>query len=233
MGPKAPFQQTLAMWVVITGLVVTGACAITAIVTVQRFPGVAGEAKEILTIVLPVVGTWIGTVLAFYFGRENFEAGARETRRTLGQQALDNRALDAAISVDKIKSIDVADEAAANAKALSDIQTHLNNTGFHRVPVLTTDKKPIYVIHRQPLESFLLGGQAPANPTVQHLFNSANGKVIKEFVVVAESATLAEAKAAMEARKQCQDVFITRTGKHDSPILGWLTNNEIQRAASG
>src|SRR5512132_965473 len=34
-------------------------------------------AKYILATVLPVVAGWVGTVLAFYFGKENFEAGTR------------------------------------------------------------------------------------------------------------------------------------------------------------
>jgi hypothetical protein len=35
--------------------------------------------KDVLTIVLPLIGTWVGTVLAFYFSRENFVAAAQQT----------------------------------------------------------------------------------------------------------------------------------------------------------
>src|SRR2546421_6023138 len=34
-------------------------------------------AKYILATILPVVAGWVGTVLAFYYGKENFEAGTR------------------------------------------------------------------------------------------------------------------------------------------------------------
>src|SRR5436853_1792917 len=34
-------------------------------------------AKYILATVLPVVAGWVGIVLAFYYGKENFEAGSR------------------------------------------------------------------------------------------------------------------------------------------------------------
>jgi hypothetical protein len=34
-------------------------------------------AKDLLTMLLPVVGTWVGTVLAFYFGKEQLEAANR------------------------------------------------------------------------------------------------------------------------------------------------------------
>lgn len=236
------FQERLAVWVVVSGIAISGLCAITAIVAVgfQSTTGmvqVAQAARDILTILLPVIGTWIGTVLAFYFGKENFEAGARETRLTLGQR-LDSKAMDAAIPVDKIKSIDVADDAAAKALPLDKIDTHLKTIGFARTPIFTTSKVPLYVVHRQPLDSFVAQHAKANKPltglTLKDLLDSTEGAVVKEsFVTVPESATLAEAKAAMEAVKSRQDVFITRTGKADSPVVAWLTNNEIQRASAG
>ena len=33
--------------------------------------------KYVFGVLLPVIGTWIGTVLAFYFGQVNFEAASR------------------------------------------------------------------------------------------------------------------------------------------------------------
>lgn len=233
------FQERLATWVVVSGIVISGLCAITAIVAVgfKDTENVAKAARDILTILLPVIGTWIGTVLAFFFGRENFEAGARETRLTLGQR-LDSKAMEAAIPVDKIKSIDVADDAAAKALTLDKIDIHLKAIGFARTPIFTTSKLPLYVVHRQPLDSFL-AQQAKANKpltglTLKDLLDSTEGAIVKEsFVTVSESATLAEAKAAMEAVKSRQDVFVTRTGKADSPVVAWLTNNEIQRASAG
>ena len=34
-------------------------------------------AKYVLGVLLPVIGAWVGTVLAFYFGQVNFEAASR------------------------------------------------------------------------------------------------------------------------------------------------------------
>ena len=33
--------------------------------------------RLVFTTVLPLIGTWVGTVLAFYFSRENFESARR------------------------------------------------------------------------------------------------------------------------------------------------------------
>lgn len=47
--------------------------------------------KDVLTIVLPLIGTWVGTVLAFYFSRENFVAAARQTADLVRQLTPEQR----------------------------------------------------------------------------------------------------------------------------------------------
>ncbi len=47
--------------------------------------------KDILTIILPLVGTWVGTVLAFYFSRENFVAAAKQTADLVRQLTPEQR----------------------------------------------------------------------------------------------------------------------------------------------
>ena len=41
---------------------------------------------------------------------------------------------------------------------------------------------------------------------------------------VSEKATVADARAAMTAKKDCNDVFVTPTGKVEERAIGWLTN---------
>jgi hypothetical protein len=233
---KGPFQQRLATWVVVSGLAVVGLCGTVAIIYAKD-EITAQAAKDILTILLPVVGTWVGSVLAYYFGKENFEAGARQAMQAAGQK-LSERAMKFAIPVNQIKALSYADAAAAGQATLASIDAHLTANKFFRTPILTNNKEPLYVIHRQPLDSFLVqvsrGGGNITTATLDALIKDLTfgAQVQGSAVTVPESATLADAKTAMEARKDCQDVFITSTGKANSPILGWLTNNEIQRAAS-
>lgn len=237
-GPE--FRDTLAQRVITWGMAVTAAMAITAIVAVVRGDEKTGAlAKDILTLVLPVVGTWIGSVLAFYFARENFEAAARETRLSLGQK-LGRPASSAGIPIDKIKYLGLRAGEGAEAVKLADIRAHFDKySNYYRVPILADTKAVRWVVHRQPLDGFFAeeGTKTEgkiAEPTLKDLLESKHGKQIdRGFVVLAENATLAEAKAAMEARPGCQDVFLTRNGRADEPITAWLTNNEIQRNAQG
>ena len=51
------------------------------------------------------------------------------------------------------------------------------------------------------------------------------------FAVVKEDVNLAICKQAMDLIQGCQDIFVTKNGKRDEPILGWLTNVMIAEKA--
>jgi len=53
--------------------------------------------------------------------------------------------------------------------------------------------------------------------------------VVKSISFIAENATLGQAKQVMEETPNCQDVFVTATGNPIEPIIGWLTNVDIQK----
>ena len=89
-GPNGDtqFRFNLARWIVVFVFSVTGLIGITALVAavVKAAPGEAfGSVKDILGILLPVLSAWAGTVFAFYFGRESFEAAARSTAALVKQ----------------------------------------------------------------------------------------------------------------------------------------------------
>ena len=51
------------------------------------------------------------------------------------------------------------------------------------------------------------------------------------FATVSESATLADAKQKMKETPNGQDVFVTKRGTKNEPVLGWLTNVRIAEHA--
>src|SRR6201996_9802097 len=65
------FRERLAVIVLVVSVLAVGVLTGIAI-QVDR-----NQAKDILTVILPMVGTWVGTVLAFYFGKEQLEAATR------------------------------------------------------------------------------------------------------------------------------------------------------------
>jgi hypothetical protein len=245
MATPAPFQERLAIRVVIWGagfVAVYSAAAVIAVALTGDGTKTAETAKDILNAVLPVVGTWIGTVLAFYFGKENYRAAAEETRLSLGQH-LSKPAINFALKLADFAatSISVPDRAAAKILTLTSIKQSMGN--FYRVPVLNNLNAPLFVIHRQPVDSFrdaqsqapkLLAAPAVANLTLADLLNDPveGPRVQNSYALIPESATLADAKTAMATRSPCQDVFITKNGRDGEAVIAWLTNNDIQQAAS-
>ena len=50
------------------------------------------------------------------------------------------------------------------------------------------------------------------------------GALIKANGFVAKTATVADARSVLAAVDNCNDVFVTDTGKPDERAIGWLTN---------
>jgi len=238
MTTPNPFQERLANRVVIWGtgfVAVYSATAVIAVALTGDGPATAETAKYILGTLLPVVGTWIGTVLAFYFGKENYRAAAEETRLSLGQR-LSKQALAEAIPGTSIKFYGVKDDAETLGVTLDKLRADFARIDpYYRLPLMTPDGAVLYILHRQPLDSFL-ADQCPKlakDLTFGDLLASAQGERVRNAAeFVSKVATLGEAKSRMEAKPHCQDVFVTENGKSTEKVLGWLTNNAIQEAAT-
>ncbi len=71
-SPNGSSRSVLAYGILIfSGLAIAGSAVMAIIVD-------RGNAITIVNIVLPVITSWVGTILAFYFGRENFEAANQQ-----------------------------------------------------------------------------------------------------------------------------------------------------------
>jgi hypothetical protein len=197
------------------------------------------QAKEILTMILPMIGTWVGTVLAFYFGKEQLEAATRSVTAIARELTPE----------EKLRSIKVTEKMIPRSAAyvvkdepgklnLLDALDSLDKAKRgNRLPILTSDEKPRYVIHRSTIDRFIAKAAA-AGKNVEELKRLTLDDLLKDpdfetplrntFAMVPESATLADAKHFMESFPSCQDVFITRNGTSNEPVSGWLTNVMIE-----
>jgi len=112
-----------------------------------------------------------------------------------------------------------------------------------RIPVLNHADVPICVIHQSLLYKFLADRSIDAVKAKQAFdaerytladFLAAPG--MKELVqdslaYVPQGAMLSDAKERMERIRICQDIFVTEHGQAGEPVLGWLTDAEVRRAA--
>ncbi|WP_420129949.1 hypothetical protein [Longimicrobium sp.] len=121
---------------------------------------------------------------------------------------------------------------------LMDLVQELEDRGLNRVPILTAEEHPLYIIHRSMIEKHIvaslkapLPGKGPQDLTLADLLAHQGMRDLFEngFVAVKKNATLAEAKSAMVARPGCSDVFVTTGGTRTESVVGWLTNVDIVR----
>src|SRR6478609_9366376 len=114
---------------------------------------------------------------------------------------------------------------------LLDLVKELKDQGKNRLPLLDNKQRAKYIIHRSKIEEFIVSNLTTAPTlTMKNLLANDEMRSMFEttFVVVSEKATLEEAKAAMRKVRDCRDIFATAAGKRDEPVLGWLTNVDVE-----
>jgi len=212
--------------------------------------------KELFGILLPVIGTWIGTVLAYYFSKENFEAASKSVSAMVSQvTSTDEKLQELKVSdimlkpndftLKKVESFDKFQEC-----KIADLILDMENSESERMVILERDtSKFLFLIYRSTLERFELGyrngtitlkdGTTPdaKELTIKDMFQSTfllAAKILEltnsePFLPI--SSTLAQVRQKMQEKTVCQDVFITKTGSKDEGVEGWITDYMIVEKA--
>jgi hypothetical protein len=240
-GPSdTSFRHWIALGITIVGVFGVVALGWIAIQTASS-PGAttSNVAREVLGTVLPVIGTWVGTVLAFYFGNENFAVASRASASLVSQlspaQRLQSKSVSDPNVMIPLASMFYETGPAANVN-LSKARNDLKAAGKgDRIPVLDANKWPLLVVHLSTIDKYmtdqaLKGTQNLSALTLQDMLNDPQiaKALAASFATVKQTATLADAKAAMDAFDTCQDVFVTATGSSKEPVIGWITNTIIE-----
>jgi len=202
--------------------------------------------KYIFAAIVPVVAAWVGTVMAFYFGKENFKAAtdsvsqiARQftSQDKLGQTQVEKIGL----AIDDVNPLRLADNDTKDTVTLDKVETTMTpppGKPFERLPILTSKGAPFMVVHRSVLNDFLLKkkkadtNKSAADYKLSDLIADNNEWLESEsFATVAPSATAADAKNVMAQHAKCADVFVTADGTSASTVTRWITNVDLLQAA--
>jgi len=220
-------------------LVVIGLAAAILILLVSLAVFTAKErtetAKDVLNAVLPLIASWVGTVLAYYYSRENLSAATRNATEMAQQlsgaeklQVL--RVRDSMLPTERIDTMKVDD-----ATTLGAIVEFLRKRGRQRLPIFSEHGVVRFIVHLSTINAFISQCALERRPVDALTFGDliaepAHAELLRtSFGVVSETATLAEAKAALEQGRAREDVFITRSGGRDEPVVGWITDNDLVR----
>lgn len=203
----------------------------------------AKDAKVVFDSLLPVFGTWVGTLLAFYFSRENFEAATKSvTDIARGMSGTDKLgtilAREKMIRADQMATLPKDLQGKKDDEIMLDaVVTHLKGLKLDRLPLFADNKASAparCVIHLSNINTYLAG--SPAGRKLSDLLVDKDLDPVfkRSFSCIAQSCTLADAKSAMDNQSKalsplghCYDVFVTATGAETEPVIGWITNDII------
>jgi hypothetical protein len=233
------FKDKLAWWVF--GLSTLG---IMTVASIYAYKGNDNSSREIFSTLVPLFGTWVGTILAFYFSRENFREANEAVNRAFQQltpdQQLQQTSVKQVMKVrGAIRGLEISEGKSEADILVGDMQA-LISKGYGRVPIFGKGDVILYIVHESLLNKFIAEsavakpGFTLADATLSDfLAHSTGSETLKAWAsrkaFVKVSATLADARDAMLAAKGSQDVFITQNGKAEEPVQGWLTNTDITR----
>lgn len=210
----------------ITTIAILGITVLSLVVVANRDTGVIDRAQNVFNAVLPLFGTWVGTVLAYYFSRENFAAASDSTQelvRNLNEEKLQStRVADVMIKT-------IFSQNDLNTKA-SDVLKALSDKRHKRLLILKRSGALEALVDKEGIFSYLLEIPEADRP------NKTIGDLLREKpdlkqtpAYVSEDATLAEAKSAMEKIQNCKVVLVTKRGNPKDPVIGLLTNTDIAK----
>lgn len=219
----------------IMGVIVLGALVVIGISLWQEGADSYQNIKDLLSVLLPVLGTWAGTILAFYFTKENFAAASKsniELHKALNpvQEKLASiMVTDTMINLSEATTLTLAK--AENEYKLTELIAALK--GKERLPMLDEQGCVKYLAHRSLMDRFIVDHPTDqANHRLATMVADAETlKMLTGFGVLSQTANLAEAKALMDKSKACSDVFITEDGTKTGKALGWVTNVIVQEQA--
>jgi hypothetical protein len=204
-------------------------------------------------VLLPLWGTWMGTVMAYYFSKDNFDAASKSVEKLVNHITTSDEKLASIMSKDvmipiseiksfpksfpsdKTKNIDEWKIVEILEQMKNIIETE--NRSITRLPIFDENNKIKHIIHENTFDKYLVEeskkGKNIKDLTFKDLKESdyqfIKSILLNGFFVVSVNSNLKEAQNYIDKIDLCKDVFVTENGKTDEPILGWITDTRIMK----
>jgi hypothetical protein len=250
---RIALAKTVTTWALVAILAIASLIIVVAGVNAIRTPTKEKTdqffdiAKYVLGVLLPVIGAWVGTVLAFYFGQVNFEAASKSAANLVRQLSPREKLQAEPAGHAMMKIGDVASFKMPADKTEADITVkQLIDEGFekdkpprNRLPILDAEGRGKYVLHRSTVDAFVAAKKHPptADESTLKLKDLLEDEKVKDYVVnsfraLSKDKTLADAKDIFDANPLCLDILVTEDGTKNGIVVGWITNVMVLNAAT-
>jgi len=197
--------------------------------------------QYVFGVLLPLWGTWIGTILAYYFSKENFESANKNVRDLVTKMTSDEKLGQIKVTEGMIpyqtfetSSLTVNSADTLNSTKVVDMINKLEKLGRQRLPVLV-GKQVYYIFHKGALLEYLFKKDPDSNDTIKDM-GTKGTQWIKDILTkgvqfLGQEDSMLTAKRLMESEAACNDVMITSNGQRDGIVIGWITDKIISEKA--
>jgi hypothetical protein len=253
-GFRIALAKTVTAWALVAILAMAGFIILVAAISAlyepspEKMEKFFNISKYVLGVLLPVIGAWVGTVLAFYFGQGSFEAASRSAANLVRQLSPREKLQAEAAGKAMMKINEVTTFKIPPGKTEADIKMRqLIDEGFekdkshprNRLPILDTEGKGKFVLHRSTIDAFVAPKKRPpevdeSTLSLKDLLEDSKLKdyILNSFLPLGPEATLADAKDLLDKNPQCLDILVTQEGTKKGTVVGWITNVMVLNAAT-
>ena len=181
-------------------------------------------AGRVLNSTLPLYGTWVGTLLAYYFAKENFDSAAENTIK-LSQISLPTQSNTLeSILVSAVISNRFYFEKDRN-KDIRLVKQELTDAERRRLPILGQQDNLEFLAYYQDLDAYDTSNLGKKlNDFIRDLPDKN-----KPVVFIGKDITLAKANEERKKNPDCRDIFVTDNGNKDGKVIGYLTDFDIDK----
>lgn len=188
---------------------------------------------------LPLIGTWMGAVLAYYFAKGQQDAAFVQQDKLIDKITLEKRlesmkVADVMIKFQEIKGLDFDEYYNDKKKTIiKDILQNEKLKDYNRF-LFFQERKLKFIIHRSIFDRFIsikisetgVSKEQIEKLTLKDIIDSDDAK-IRAYVhegleFLSANKNLYQAKLVMDSNKACEDIFITLSGKNEEEVLGWI-----------
>jgi hypothetical protein len=181
--------------------------------------------------ILPLLGTWVGSVLAFYFGKENYEAASRQYEKMIDKltpEILDDVMVNQIMISKKTMVLKKWED--IKAKTVKEVTDFMMEIDKSRLPILDAQGKIKYIIHASILSKPVKDASDKSQPvdTTQKMedFIKIYTGMVDQIVLVKENEILEKVREKLNATPNCKDVFVEDANGN---LLGWITDTLVLR----